>query len=109
VTGPSDAVAKRLPGWLSGESGRWLIAVRVQPGARRTEAAGEHDGALKVRVGAPPVEGRANEALLRWFAERLDLPQRDVALTSGASRRSKRVRVDARIDAAEVVARLLSR
>jgi len=86
-----------------------LIAVRVQPGARRTEAAGEHDGALKVRVGAPPVEGRANEALLRWFAERLDLPQRDVALTSGASGRSKRVRVDARIDAAEVVARLLSR
>lgn len=109
MNAPSDGGAGRLPGWLSGEPGRWSIAVRVQPGARRTEAAGEHDGALKVRVAAPPIEGRANDALLRWIADRLELPQREVALASGASGRSKRIRVDAHIGATEVIARLLSR
>lgn len=106
---PADASSARLPQWLSGAPGRWVIAVRAQPGARRTEAVGEHDGALKVRVAAPPIEGRANTELLRWIADRLGVALREVELAAGASGRNKRVRVGAPIPAVDLVERLKSR
>ncbi len=84
-----------------------MIAVRAQPGARRAEAAGEHAGSLKVRIDAPPIEGRANEALLRWIAGRLGLRAAQVALISGATSREKRVLVEAPIERAQIVERLL--
>jgi len=104
---PADAAARR-PAWLSGSPGRWILEVHAQPGARRSECAGEHDGALKLRIHAPAIEGRANAELLRWVATRLGLARRDVELVSGAGGRAKRVRIDAQIPAEEVVARLLA-
>jgi uncharacterized protein (TIGR00251 family) len=86
-----------------------VITVRAQPGARRTEAVGEHDGALKVRIAAPAIEGRANAELLRWVAERLDVALRAVELSAGASGRGKRIRVGASIAAPDLVDRLMSR
>lgn len=83
--------------------------MRAQPGARRSECAGEHDGALKVRVHAPAMEGRANDELLRWIAARLSIARRDVELAAGASARAKRVRIAAPIPATELVERLLAR
>ena len=95
-----------LPSWLSGAPGRWLLALRVQPAARGSGIVGEHGGALKLRIAAPAIEGRANEALLGWIAHRLGVPARDVSLASGAGARAKRVRVSAAIDAAQVLERL---
>lgn len=69
------------------------FTVRVAPRASRNAIEGEHAGALKVRLTAPPVEGRANEALRRLLAERLDVPLSAVRIVSGESSRTKRVSV----------------
>jgi uncharacterized protein (TIGR00251 family) len=67
--------------------------VRVQPRASRTELAGRHGDALKVRLAAPPVDGAANEALVRFLAERLDVSRSAVWLEAGAAGRTKIVAV----------------
>nr|WP_221229608.1 DUF167 family protein [Niveibacterium umoris] len=74
--------------------GSALLSLHIQPGASRTEIAGLHGDALKIRLAAPPVDGKANAALLAFIADTLDLPKRAVTLESGASSRQKRVRVE---------------
>ena len=71
-----------------------LIAVHLQPGARRSAVCGEHGGRLKVAIAAPPLQGRANDALLEWIAGRLDLPRRQVRLLAGQRSRDKTVRAE---------------
>jgi uncharacterized protein (TIGR00251 family) len=71
-----------------------LISVRVQPRASADEVVGWQGETLRVRLQAPPVEGRANEALCRLLARRLGVPAGRVALVSGARGRVKRVRVE---------------
>jgi uncharacterized protein (TIGR00251 family) len=73
--------------------GGWVIRVHAQPGARRTEVAGLHGGALKIRVQAPALEDRANEALVEFIASALGVARRDVVLASGAKSRDKRFEV----------------
>jgi len=73
--------------------GGLVVSVHVQPGAARTGLAGRHGDALKLRVTAPPVEGRANEAARTALAEALGLRRAQVQLVSGASSRRKRFRV----------------
>lgn len=70
------------------------IAIRVQPGARRTELAGRHGDEIKIRVAAPPVEGRANDALIKFIADRIDVPPSRVHIVAGETSRSKRVLVE---------------
>ena len=65
----------------------------VQPRAPRTELAGVHGDALKVRLAAPPVDGAANEALIRFLADRLAVPRAAVRLEAGIAGRSKVVSV----------------
>lgn len=72
------------------EQGTCLI-VHVVPNARRSEVAGMHDGCLRIRVAAPPLDSRANEALVAWLADSLGLARRDVQLLAGAASRRKRL------------------
>jgi hypothetical protein len=81
------------------------FAVRVVPRAGRTGVAGVRQGALLVRLAAPPVEGAANEALLAYLAELTDRPKRDVAIVSGQNSRNKRVRISG-VTARELDAKL---
>ena len=74
------------------EGGALVFAVRVAPRASRTAAAGEHDGALKVRVAAPPVEGAANEELTRFLAKSFGVPARAVEIVGGRASKTKVVR-----------------
>ncbi|MGD9585902.1 MAG: DUF167 domain-containing protein [Brachymonas sp.] len=69
----------------------WVLKVSIHatPGARRTEAAGMHGNALKVRLAAPPVDGKANEALLTWAADVFGVPRRQIDLLHGAAGRQK--------------------
>jgi uncharacterized protein (TIGR00251 family) len=69
------------------------LAVRVQPRAARSAVTGVRDGALLVRVAAPPVDGAANEALVRLLAGWLGVARRDVSIVGGAASRSKLVDV----------------
>jgi hypothetical protein len=90
---------------LAERGGAVLLAVRLQPRAARTELAGLHGGALKVRVAAPPVDQAANEALCAFLADRLGLPPSRVRLARGAASRAKLVHLEG-VTAAEVAARL---
>lgn len=73
--------------------GTVLLRLHVQPGAGRSAVVGRHGDALKVRVAAPPSGGRANEAVLELLAVVLGAKPADLELVSGASSRTKRVRV----------------
>ena len=77
------------------------------PGAKRTELVGLHDGALRVRLAAPPVDGKANEVLLAWLADELDVPRRQLELVRGVASRRKRVVLDKPLD--QVLAWLTAR
>lgn len=69
------------------------LTLHVQPGAKRTDVAGLHGEALKIRLAAPPIEGRANEALLKFIAESFGVPLRQVDLKQGGQSRHKVVAV----------------
>jgi len=76
--------------WLRvAADGRITLTLHIQPGAKKTEVAGLHGEALKIRLAAPPVDGKANEALLRFVAETLGLPKSAVSLKSGQTSRRK--------------------
>ena len=70
-----------------------VVDVRVIPRAKKTEIDGERDGALVVRVAAPPVEGAANEALVDFFAQALRVPRRAVQIVGGQRGRRKRLAI----------------
>ncbi len=67
-----------------------VLPVRAQPGARKAGVKGEHNGALKLAVTAPPEDGRANEALIELLRDLLDLKRSQVELISGATSREKK-------------------
>jgi uncharacterized protein (TIGR00251 family) len=69
------------------------LTLHIQPGAKRSELAGLHGEALKIRLAAPPVEGRANEALLKFIAGLFDVPVRQVELKQGGQSRHKVVAI----------------
>jgi uncharacterized protein (TIGR00251 family) len=78
---------------LSAKDGGVTFTVRVHPRASKSGVAGEVDGVLKIRLAAPPVEGRANEELIRLLAELFDAPRRRIAILSGQTSKNKVVSV----------------
>jgi uncharacterized protein (TIGR00251 family) len=79
--------------WLREDGDALVLALHVQPGARRTEVAGIHGDALKLRLAAPAVEGKANGALRAFLADAFGVPLRNVTLLRGETSRDKVVRV----------------
>lgn len=79
---------------LAGD-GDWRIQVWVQPGAKRNEVAGLHQGCLKIRLSAPAVDNKANTALVEFAAALLGLKRSQVSLDAGHSSRRKTLRVQA--------------
>lgn len=73
--------------------GRISFKVRVVPRASQSRITGEHDGALRVRVSAPPVEGAANDELIDTLAKAFRVPRRAVEITSGHTSKLKHVRI----------------
>ena len=68
-----------------------VLDVSVSPNAKKTEVVGWHDGALRIRLNAPPVDGAANEALRRWLADEIKLTLANVTLLRGATGRRKQL------------------
>lgn len=79
--------------WCSAIPGGVRIAVQLQPGAKKTEVVGVHDDALKLKLQAPPIEGRANEALVKFLASALSVPKSAVTITHGLTNKRKLVAV----------------
>ena len=82
-----------MPSALRRDGEDWLLEVRVQPRASRTEFAGLVGDRLRIRLNAPPVDGRANAALVEFLADALDLPRARITLERGTSGRDKRLRL----------------
>jgi len=93
-----------LSGWYRKTAEGWLLSIHAQPGAKKSAVAGLHGDALKIRVAAPPVEGKANDALTAFVAQSLGLPKRAVSLVKGDASREKLLLV---ADASADPARLL--
>ena len=69
------------------------IQLHVQPGASTSEVAGLHGERIRLRIQSPPVDGRANSAVMDWIAARLGVPRRAVTLVRGEKSREKTVEV----------------
>ncbi len=80
--------------WLAADPDGVTLRLHIQPGAKKTEVVGLHGEALKIRLAAPPVDGKANACLVGFLAERLGVAKASVRLVSGESSRAKRVRID---------------
>jgi uncharacterized protein (TIGR00251 family) len=74
-------------------SERIVLELHVQPGAKKTEFAGMHGARRKVRLAAPPVDGKANEALIAFLAAEYGVPKRNITIDAGEHARQKRVTV----------------
>lgn len=75
------------------KSGAWLLLLWVQPNARRSAWAGLHGDRLKVRLAAPPSDGKANKELVSFLSKTLDLPRNKIEIAAGLSQRGKTVRI----------------
>jgi uncharacterized protein len=91
--------------WIQPAAGGCVVNVRVIPRASKNQIQGVLGDALKIRLQAPPVDGKANEALVRFLADTLSLPTRNVSLISGETGRNKRVLLSG-LDELEARARL---
>ncbi len=90
-----------MPYFSAGKDGI-LIRVHVAPRASKTEVAGLQGDSLKIRLQAPPVDGKANAALCGFIADALGVPKRSVSVVSGATSREKTVLVSGFTDSAAV-------
>lgn len=90
---------------ITERDGAVIFAARVTPRASRDAIEGEYQGALKVRLTAPPLEDRANEALCRLLAERLNVPASAVRILAGGKSRTKRISI-AGVSRAQVLSML---
>lgn len=75
--------------WMRESDGRTTLTLHIQPGAKRTEVAGLHGDALKIRLAAPPVDGKANAALISFISDQLGIAKSAVSVKSGLTSRRK--------------------
>jgi uncharacterized protein (TIGR00251 family) len=88
-----------MPNWYRRVENTIFLTLHIQPGAKHSEIFGLHGTALKIRLAAPPTEGRANKALLRFTADKMDVSLRQVSLERGTKSRSKVVTItDSAVD-----------
>lgn len=83
-----------LPLLIQAVKGAIEIQIYVQPGASKSELVGRHGEAIKVRIQAPPIEGRANEAVVEFLAKEFGVAKSAVEIVRGQSSRAKRVRIN---------------
>jgi uncharacterized protein (TIGR00251 family) len=93
--------------WCSALPGGVRLAVQIQPNAKKTEVVGVLDDALKIKLAAQPIEGKANEALVKWLAGALGVSRSAVTLTHGQTNKKKLLEVTG--VTVEDVGRLLNR
>jgi uncharacterized protein (TIGR00251 family) len=94
--------------WCSALPGAIRLAVQITPNAKKTEVVGVLDDALKLKLQAQPIEGKANEALVKFLAKTLDVPRGAVTITHGQTSKKKLIEVvSATLTAEEVAQRLL--
>lgn len=94
-----------LPVWLSEKDQEIILRLHAQPGAKRTSVVGLYGDRLKIAVATPPVDGKANQAIIAFLAKTLGLSKSKLTLISGETSREKRIRIQG-ITADECVTKL---
>jgi uncharacterized protein (TIGR00251 family) len=94
--------------WCSALPGGVRLAVQITPNAQKTEVVGVLDDAIKLRLQAQPIEGKANEALVRYLAAALSVPRSAVTITHGLTNKRKLIEVKSAVLTVEDVVRLLA-
>lgn len=84
-------INNHFPTWIRQTDQGIEIFLHCQPGAKKTEIQGVHGERLKIRLAAPPVEGRANDALIAWLSKELSIPKASIELINGDTGRQKRL------------------
>lgn len=82
-----------MSGWYQWQGDDLILSIHTQPRASRDELVGPHGDSLKVRITAPPVEGKANAHLMKFLAKVFGVPKSQVSFLSGETGRSKRLRI----------------
>lgn len=82
-----------LPVWLSEKSNEIILSIHAQPGAKRSNIVGLYGDKLKISIATPPVDGKANKALIAYIAKVLGIPKSKIELISGECSREKRIRI----------------
>jgi len=104
MKGPSrDSRTPELPAWARWRPDVLTLSLHVQPGAKRSALQGEHGQRLKLALHAPPVDGKANEELLRFLGQLLQQRRSGMRLVSGLASREKTVAVDGDADGARAM------
>jgi len=80
--------------WIKATKDGVVLTLHIQPGAKKTEIVGPHGEALKIRLAVPPVDGKANAALLAFLARKVGAGRTALELVSGQTSRTKRVRIE---------------
>jgi uncharacterized protein len=93
--------------WCSAVTGGVRFAVHIMPNAKKSEVIGLHDDALKIRLQAQPIEGKANDALIRYVADRLGVSKTSVTITHGHTNKRKVLEVHAKLTVEAVQEALL--
>jgi hypothetical protein len=94
--------------WCHAVTAGVRLAVQVMPNAKKNEVVGPFDGMLKIRLQAQPIEGKANEALIRYLARMLAISKSAVSITHGHTGKRKIVEIKTALDAAAVRRALLA-
>lgn len=94
-----------MPDYLTATEEGVILALKVQPRSSKNQLVGLHEGALKIKLTAPPVAGSANKCCCDFIAQLLSVPARDIAIITGATSRHKRVLVKG-LNRCDVVERL---
>lgn len=84
-----------MTSWLRADADGVVLSLHVQPGAKKTEVAGLYGEALKIRLAAPPVDGKANAALIDFVAAKVGAGRTAVSLVRGQTSREKQLRIEA--------------
>ncbi len=107
--GTTPVQGQRLHAWCSDIAGGVRLALQVTPNAKKSQVIGPQEDVLKVRLQAQPIEGKANEALIRYLAELLDVPRSRIVITHGHTNKRKIVEAqDASLTADAVIRSLLA-
>ncbi len=77
--------------WICAHREGIALLLHCQPGAKVSKIVGEHDGRLKIALNDPPIDNRANDVLIAWLSDRLDVPRKQIEILSGHSSRKKRL------------------
>lgn len=94
-----------LPVWLIEKPNEIILSIHAQPGAKRSNIVGLYGDKLKIAIATPPVDGKANKALIAYIAKILEIPKSKLKIISGESSREKRIRIHG-INASECVNKL---